>query len=104
MSVNSRFMPRYNHNAVLSPAAASASATIDVQKLNKQVRFVNSGANICYVQTYSSLESTAPTATTADFPIAAGSTVIITKPQEHDMLCHISASGTTLNVMCGEGF
>ena len=96
------FFPSYGSNQVIAPAAASAAITIN--KENKQVRIVNTGANIMYVQTYSSLESPAPVATTADFPIAAGMAATITKSMDHDRLCYISATGTTANVMTGEGF
>jgi len=102
MTIKQPFFPSYGSNQVVSPAAAAAAITID--KDAKQVRIINTGANIAYVQTYSSTESPAPVATTADFPIPAGGASTITKSMYHDRLSHISAAGTTLQIMTGEGF
>lgn len=96
------FFPNYGTNQVVTPAAASAA--IDINKTSRQVRIVNTGANIAYVQTYNSLDNATHVATTADFPIAAGMAATISKDTSHDKLCHISAAGTTLQIMTGEGF
>lgn len=96
------FMPKYNSNQVVTPGAASAAITID--KDNRQVRIVNTGANIAYIQTYSSADNATHTATTADFAIPAGMAATITKDTSHDRLAHISAAGTTLQIMTGDGF
>lgn len=96
------FFPAYGTNQVVSPAAASANITIN--KDNRQVRIVNTGANIAYVQTFSSQDQAGTTATTADFAVPAGAMCTISKDTDHDQLAHISASGTTLNIMTGDGY
>lgn len=97
MTIRSAFKPHYGSNQVVTPAAASASITISTD--DKSVRVCNTGANIGYFRT----SAAATTATTADVPVPAGQTVIIEKPQEHGVLAHISAAGTTFQVMTGEG-
>lgn len=101
MTMKARFSPHYGSNQVVTPGAASAAITIAAG--SKQVRIVNTGANIAYVRTYRDADG-AQTASAADFPIAAGARETITKDDTHDRLAHISASGTTLNVMTGEGW
>lgn len=99
------FAPRYDATVTATPSSSSAAVAFDTQRLNKQVQFVNTGANICFVQTYdSSLPGTAPTASTADYPIPPNMARTLTKPQSHDTVAHISASGTTLYITPGEGF
>lgn len=102
MSARQPFMPAYGSGQTLAPAAASAAVAINAQ--NKQVRVVNTGAAIAFVRTYSSLTVPAPAATAADMPVAAGATITISKDETHDRLAHISATGTTLQVITGEGF
>ena len=62
----------------------------------------NTGSNIGYVRIGRTSDGTV-TATTADCPIPAGQTAYLSKPHDHDTLAHISAAGTTLQVMSGEG-
>ena len=101
MSAIQPFCPHYGSNQILTAGAAALIADIDAS--NGQVRFVNTGANIAYVRTYSS-RAAAAVASTADFPIAAGMSSVITKSLEHDKLSYISAAGTTLQMMTGEGW
>lgn len=96
MAIINQFRPRYGSNQVVTPAAASAS--INIAKDDTAVRLVNTGANVCYVR----VRNSAGAATTADLPVRAGSEVIIRKGVDDTILSHISASGTTLNVMTGE--
>ena len=96
MAIINQFRPRYGSNQVVTPAAASAS--INIAKDDTAVRLVNTGANVCYVR----VRNSAGAATTADLPVRAGSEVIIRKGVDDTVLSHISASGTTLNVMTGE--
>ena len=96
MAILNQFRPRYGSNQVVTPAAASASITI--AKDDTAVRLVNTGANICYVR----VRNSAGAATTADLPVRAGSEVIVRKGVDDTILSHISATGTTLNVMTGE--
>jgi hypothetical protein len=96
------FAPKYGSNQVVSAGAAALIISIDAD--NKQIQVVNTGSNKGYVQTYSSLTTPAPEATVADCPVAAAGRVVLTKPMDHDRLSYISASGTTLEIMTGEGF
>lgn len=100
MTVRAPFKPRYGSNQVVTPAAVSASITIG--KNDKSIRVVNTGANIGYFRT-GQVSDGSVTATTADVPVASGQSIIIEKPQDHDTLAHISAAGTTFQVMSGEG-
>ena len=101
MTIRAPFIPKYGSNQVVTPAAASASITVGAG--NRTIRVRNSGAtNIGYFRTGLSSDGTV-TATTADVPVSPGETVYIEKPPAHDTLAHISASGTTFQVMCGEG-
>lgn len=90
------FDPSRGANQVVSPAAASASVSINPK--HHSVRLVNSGANICYVR----IGTGAQTATTADTPVLANSSLVLNKAEDTDTLAYISAAGTTLNVQTGE--
>jgi len=101
MTIRAPFKPHYGSNQVVAPAAASATITISSD--DKTVRVRNSGAaNIGYFRT-GKLADGAVAATTADVPVAPGETVYIEKAEGHDTLAHISAAGTTFQVMTGEG-
>jgi hypothetical protein len=95
----SPFSPGYGHGTVLSPAASSANAAIDAA--SQTLCLTNLGANVCYVRV---TDDATATASTADYPIPGGAQVTVTKPREFNRIAHISASGTTLHVMPGEGF
>jgi len=97
MTVRSAFIPHRGANQVVTPAAASASVSIDAKA--KSVRLVNSGASICYVR----IGTSAQTATTTDTPVRTGSDVVLAKAEGEDTLAYISAVGTTLNIQTGEG-
>lgn len=92
------FNPKYTSGQTVAPAAASASITVG--KGEKNVRLVNDGAANCYVR----LGIAGVVATAADYLLRPGADKVITKEQDHDTLAHISATGTTLNVMVGEGW
>ena len=94
------FSPDYGCNVVLTAAALSANTPIKAQ--SSQLRIVNNGANIAYVRPYASADGTVD-ATTADLAVAAGQSTTVTKSQAHDRLSYISALGTTLQVMTGQG-
>jgi hypothetical protein len=91
------FNPHRGANQVVTPAAGSAS--VSIEPMAHSVRLVNSGANICYVR----IGTGAQTATTADLAVRAGSEVVVKKGDGEDTLAHISAVGTTLNIHTGEG-
>lgn len=98
MTVKAPLAPAYTQGQTVSPAAAAAFITIG--KGAKSLCLTNTGSNICYVRTgVSGIE-----ATTADYPVLAGIQTVISKPQDHDTLSYISASGTTLHAIPGEGF
>ena len=97
MTIRAPFQPRRGVNVVATPAASSASISIDPEA--KSVRLVNVGANICHVR----IGEGAQTATTADMPVRAGSEIVVQKGEGEDTLAHISASGTTLHIQTGEG-
>lgn len=91
------FCPSRGSNLVLTAGAASLSVAIN--EVDKNVRLVNSGSNICYVRI-----GTGPqTATTADTPVRSAESLILRKSEGENTLAYISASGTTLNVQTGDG-
>lgn len=97
MTIRAPFQPIRGSNQVVTPGAASASVNVD--KVAKSVRLVNSGANICHVR----IGEGAQTATTADIPVRANSEVDIQKGYGDDTVAYISAAGTTLHIQPGEG-
>lgn len=101
MTIRQPFFPQYGSNQVLTAGAASLTTSIN-QKC-KQVRVVNSGAAKAYFRTYNSING-ATAATVADCVALPNVPVIVTKDEGHDSLSYISATGTTLEVMTGEGF
>ncbi len=101
MSAKQPFSPHYGSNQVLTAGAAALIADIDAS--NMQVRIVNTGSNIAYIRMYSS-RAAAAVASTVDFAIPAGMSSVITKSLEQDRISYISALGTTLQLMTGEGW
>lgn len=97
MSAEQPFNPQYGSGQVLSPAAGSANVTVPP---TKQLILTNLGVNVCYIRCGESSQ----TATTADYPVPPGLQVTITKDERHLNMAHISAGGTTLHVMGGEGW
>lgn len=100
MAIHSPFLPRYGSNQSVTAGAASSSITIGLG--SKSLLLSNTGANICYVRVYNSGAGT-QSATTADLPVPAGTSRVIGKDQDHGSVAVISASGTTMQVMEGEG-
>lgn len=102
MTARQPFSPAYGSGQSVAPAATSASVQINAS--NNQVRIVNTGAAIAFVRTFSQASQPATVATAADMPIPPNMAVTITKDLSHDRLAHISAAGTTLQVITGEGW
>jgi hypothetical protein len=103
MSALQPFSPHYGTNQVVTPAAGSATIIIDGQ--DKQVRVVNTGAAKGYFRVFSiTAIPGGSAATVADCCVASGGTAIVTKAEGQDRLSHISAAGTTFEVMTGEGW
>ena len=100
MAVRQAFQPVYTKGQTVTPAVAAAAITIG--KGNKSLTLSNLGVNICYVRVSNSANGAAD-ASVADYPIMAGSKETISKAQDDDTLSHISAAGTTLHVIPGEG-
>ncbi len=101
MAAKQPFSPKYGSNQVVTPAAGSA--TIDIDGDCKNVRVVNTGANKGYFRIFKT-EDGALTASTADCCVAAGMATTVTKADGQNKLAHISAAGTTFEVMVGEGW
>ena len=99
MALSSPFQPAYGSGQVVAPGSSSATVTVD--KGARQVCLTNLGANVCYVRVFSSADGALAAATT-DYPVPPGAQVLVSKG-DADRLSHISALGTTLHVMHGEG-
>lgn len=93
------FQPRRGANQVVTPAAASASISID--KDSRCVRLCNSGAGVCHVRIG---DDAIGDATTGDVPVLPGESVVLRKGINEGTLSHISAAGTTLMVQTGEEY
>jgi len=98
MTINARVQPGYGSGQTVTPAAAAA--TVSLSGCSRQLILTNLGANPCYVRVGQGV----PNASTSDYPIPAGRQVVISKAPADNQLSHISAAGTTLHVMNGEGF
>lgn len=103
MSIKQPFSPHYGANQVITAAAASATVVIDPLRTSKQLRIMNGGTGLVYVRVFDSRNGHAD-ATTSDFPVDAGMSSTITKQQEYDSISYISADGTVINVIPGNGW
>lgn len=99
MTTKAPINPAYGSGQTVTPAAASATVTIP--KGNKQQILTNLGAAVCYVRIG---RTGLGAATVADYPVPAGAQVVVTRADEDNQLSYISATGTTLHIMNGEGF
>lgn len=98
MSATLPFNPSYGSGQVVNAAAVAADA-VALRKGEKQVCVTNLGANIAYVRV-----AAAGDASTADYPVAPGAQVVLTKADDDVRLSHISAGGTSLHIMTGNGW
>ena len=98
MTAKQPFFPKYGSNTTVTVGTA---ATISIDRTCKQVRVVNTGANKGYFRTFNTGDSVAATA--ADCGVYPGMATTVSKG-EHDQLSTFSASGTTFEIMVGEGF
>lgn len=106
MSALQPFNPKYGSGQAVAPAAASA--VVPIEATNGQVRVTNTGAAIGFFRTFSS-KTVAGTpsdgvATAADMSVPPGMSVTVTKSLLHDQLAHISATGTTFQIITGDGW
>jgi hypothetical protein len=90
--------PAYAQGQTVAAGAVSAQATVNTE--SKQLCITNLGSNVAYIRVGSGVFA----ATTADMPILAGSQVSITKGDGDNKIAYISADGTSLHVIPGEGF
>ena len=101
MSSPTPFKPHFGTNQVVSPAAGALSITIN--ETDKTVRVANTGTNKGYFRFGTAEQITAQAATVADCVVPGGAVVYAEKAEGDDTLSYISASGTTFEVMTGEG-
>jgi hypothetical protein len=101
MTIKQPFAPHYGSNQVLAAGATATAASISHQA--KQMRVVNTGANKAYFRTYDSGNTPVPVASVADYCVPPGLAATVSKIG-HNAISIISATGTTLEVMTGEGF
>lgn len=105
MTVPSPFQPARGKNQKVTATTTSQNITIGAD--NKSLRVINAGAQVIYFRTYKNSDG-AQTATNADTPVAvsgaAGSVLIIEKPQLHDTLAYLADSATAVcHFQPGEG-
>lgn len=105
MSVTSPFQPKKGGNNKVTATTTSASITVGAGQ--KSLRVINAGVIVGYFRTYKASDG-AETASSADTPVAvsgaAGSVLIIEKPQDHDSIAYIADSVTTvMHFQVGEG-
>ena len=98
MSTFIPFNPAYTSGQTKTSAALAASFSVAAG--TNQVCITNTGSYIAYVR----IGVGSFSATTADYPVLAGSQVVLTKAQDDTVVSHISTSGTTLHFICGSGF
>lgn len=98
MSTFIPFNPAYTSGQTKTSAALAASFSVAAG--TNQVCITNTGSYIAYVR----IGVGSFSATTADYPVPSGAQVVLTKAQDDTVVSHISASGTTLHFICGNGF
>lgn len=92
------FNPAYGSGQVVTAAAAAAAVT-NLNKGDQQVVVTNIGSNIGYVRVADTGD-----ATTADYAVPAGAQVPLTKAPGQTRLSYISALGTSLHIITGNGW
>lgn len=80
-------------------SATTNSGSVTIKGIAKSVRVANAGLKTGYVR----IGSGSQTATTADCPVLAGTSVVLYKGELDVTLAHIADNGgTTLHVMTGD--
>ncbi len=95
MSTPILFSPSYGTTVSVS-ATSSASAATNLIIGDLGVQIINIGTKMGFVKVCA-----AGNATSADYPVNAGETVIITKAAAFNRISYISADGTTLLITSG---
>lgn len=99
MSIVKPFQPTPGSTNSISVSTSSANANIP--EAGESILLTNSGSTLAYVRTG---QGSSTAATTADMPLAAGASRIITRSANHDYVAAITASSTTtLLVTAGTG-
>jgi hypothetical protein len=99
MAVLETFNPAYTQGTTISVSTTSAAAVRGLGA--KSLCLSNLGTVTVYVR----VSQGTIAATTADYPVLAGTQVTITKDEAHDTVSAITASSTSsLHVIPGEGF
>ena len=105
MSVASPFQPKRGSNSKQTATTSSQAITIGFG--SKSIRVLNAGAVVVYFRTYKASDET-PACTNAETPVgpatSASSMIVIEKPQDHDTLCFLADSTTSVvHFQPGEG-
>jgi hypothetical protein len=99
MSALQPFDPQYGSGQPLTATASSQYALFS--GTNKQVVVTNLGTNVAYVKV---TNDTTKAASTADMPVIPGAQITLTKGDDDLAIAYISAAGTSLHVITGEGW
>lgn len=97
MALTTTFNPAYGTGVEVAPAASSAATEIGFG--SQSIVVTNLGSSVAYVRC--GLSTVA--ASTADYPVLGGQQVSLTKFQDHTHVAYISAAGTSLHIIAGEG-
>ena len=95
------FGPQFGSNQVVTLVAGVAQMRT-LSSDSTAIRVLNSGSGDLYIRAYSS-QSGAPVASTADYPILSGMVSTLTIGAAFDRISMLSTSGTTAQVMTGQG-
>jgi hypothetical protein len=102
MTIHSNFTPKNGSRQNVTASNTSAAITIGVGC--KTLRVKNTGAtNPVAVRTGVASDGTVTADANKDLNLYPGEVIYIAKPQDHDTLAYVSASGATLEVIAGEG-
>lgn len=92
------FQPNYGSGVTVAPTASSASSSLGNGSEN--VTLTNLGSVTVYVR----IGTGTQTATTADYPVLAGTQVSLSKARSDTTVAYVTASGTgSLHIIAGRG-
>lgn len=92
------FQPNYGSGVTVAPTASSASSSLGNGSEN--VTLTNLGSVTVYVR----IGVGTQTATTADYPVLAGTQVSLSKARGDTTVAYVTASGTgSLHIIAGRG-
>lgn len=100
--ISQPFAPHYGSNRTV--AASTVAATTPFTTTGKQVRILNSGPGKVYVRSFRA-EDGVQAATSADYPVQAGQSSIITRSSGHNAFSLLAtADATTVDITGGDGY